>query len=194
MNLAKATDRLAVYMLDVGQGDCSFVVPPADEGDPILFDCADPYVASRFVANHRITRLAAVVTSHLDRDHIRGILPFLKSFFSNGGRVDRLLIGLDRVPTSGGDVTIRALIEQALEWMDTPPHEGFVVDDPRRFEDQPLRILGHGDWTIDAVLPTYAARLKAGLGGARDTNACSVVLRVDPVSYTHLTLPTIYSV
>lgn len=49
---------LRVFFLDVGQGDCTFIVPPDGEGAPILFDCADAYVAERFVANHGITDVA----------------------------------------------------------------------------------------------------------------------------------------
>jgi beta-lactamase superfamily II metal-dependent hydrolase len=63
-------------MLDVGQGDCTIVVLPAAHGEEpsaIVFDCADAYVAERFVANHAIKRLRAVVASHLDIDHIRGV-------------------------------------------------------------------------------------------------------------------------
>ena len=58
---ADGEQALGIYFLDVGQGDCTFVVPPAGEGRPILFDCNDAYVALRFVANHGITHLAAVV-------------------------------------------------------------------------------------------------------------------------------------
>jgi hypothetical protein len=45
-------EPLRVFFLDVGQGDCTFVVPPVAESAPILFDCADSYVAERFVAAH----------------------------------------------------------------------------------------------------------------------------------------------
>lgn len=75
-------DLLKVFFLDVGQGDCTFVVPPSGESAPILFDCSDAYVAERFVANHDIADLAAVVVSHLDQDHIKGLLPFLRTHFS----------------------------------------------------------------------------------------------------------------
>lgn len=56
---------LGVYFMDVGQGDCSFVVPP-DGAGAILFDCNDAHVADRFVVDHGITHLSAVVASHLD--------------------------------------------------------------------------------------------------------------------------------
>jgi len=85
---------LSVFFLDVGQGDCTFIVPPEGEGAPILFDCADELVASRFCTDHGITDLQAVVASHLDIDHVRGMLPFLKERFESNKRVERLLSGL----------------------------------------------------------------------------------------------------
>ncbi|MFO0605017.1 MAG: hypothetical protein U0324_17690 [Polyangiales bacterium] len=69
--MSRDPTRLEIYRHDVGQGDCTVVIPPDGEGAPILFDCADLYVAERFCDNHGITRLAAVVVSHLDVDHIR---------------------------------------------------------------------------------------------------------------------------
>lgn len=88
--------RLEVYFHDVGQGDCTIIVPPHGEGDPILFDCADSYVAERFFANHGMTRLEAVVVSHLDLDHMGGILPFLKQHFAQGGEVGKLVLAKER--------------------------------------------------------------------------------------------------
>lgn len=46
--MAAEGSALSVYFLDVGQGDCTFIVPPEGEGDPIMFDCPDPYVAERY--------------------------------------------------------------------------------------------------------------------------------------------------
>jgi hypothetical protein len=167
---------LQVYMLDVGQGDCTFIVPPKGEGHPILFDCADAYTAERFVSNHEITHLSAVVVSHLDHDHICGLLPFLRSFFENGGRVDRFLVGLDRIPHRGDGAALRALIEQALEWERQRRDEGFVLEHPGR--TGPSLASGEG-WKVDLVLPFWSTVVAELLEGGDEPNRCSAVLRIE---------------
>lgn len=170
--------RLGIYMLDVGQGDCTFIVPPQGEGDPILLDCNDAYVAERFIANHGFSRLCAVVASHLDRDHIRGIVPFLETYFAGGNTVEQLFVGVDRPPAEPGQgVEVARLLERALEWAATPPCSGFTLSDPTRAR-APLRLASGPGWQVDLVLPYYASRVRAtGIGG-EDPNACSSVLRV----------------
>ena len=168
---------LAVYCLDVGQGDCTFIVPP--EGDPILFDCADAYVAARFVANHRISRLEAVVASHMDADHIRGLLPFLRNHLEEGGEVGRLVIGLDRQVRRGQNKALRALIEQALRWAESPPHDGFTLAPPFRLQDAAMTLAQGADWSVELVLPMYHQLVGRLLRTTPDANRCSAVLRVE---------------
>lgn len=171
--MSVASDRLEVYCHDVGQGDCTVVVPPEGEGDPILFDCGDAYVAERFFANHEIQRLEAVVVSHLDIDHIRGVLPFLRQHFARGGEVGRLVIGLDR--TEGGDAATE-LIGYALDLFKTPPHEGFELVASHR-ASKPLKLLAGTGWSVELVLPFYGTALGAQHEGDAP-NLASVVLRV----------------
>lgn len=170
--------RLGIYMLDVGQGDCTFIVPPQGEGDAILLDCNDAYVAERFVSNHGIRRLRAVVASHLDRDHIRGIVPFLETYFSNGNSIDMLFVGVDRPPGEPGKaVEVARLLERALAWAEDPPCPGFILSDPTRVAAPVVLASGSG-WQIELVLPFYTSRVRAtGIGG-EDPNRSSVVLRV----------------
>ena len=171
-----ASDSLAVYVLDVGQGDCTFIVPPQN-GGAILFDCNDAYVAERFVSNHGLHHLEAVVVSHLDRDHIRGIVPFLKNHFAAGRTVGRLFIGLDRQPNAGEKSEIAILLLHALEWSVTPPCPGFSLADPTRTAG-PVVVASGVDWSVELMLPFYEQRLRAtGLGG-ENPNLCSAVLRV----------------
>lgn len=104
---------MSVYVLDVGQGDCSVVIPP--RGCPILFDCADANVAWHFMWDQGIRRLSAVVASHLDLDHIGGMLCFLAEFLAAGGRVDEVY--LDHEQSGHHERREAALLtEQLLKW------------------------------------------------------------------------------
>jgi len=169
---------LRVFFLDVGQGDCTIVVPPDGEGQPVLFDCADPYVAERFVANHGITDLAAVVASHFDIDHVRGMLPFLKTHFGTGRRVRRLVMFPDRVPKPGRNQALRDLMAAALDWEKEPPHPEFTLKASHRDGDGPLLLAEGGGWRVDLVLPWTGTVGQALVDGGDDPNACSAVLRV----------------
>ena len=172
------SNRLGISCLDVGQGDCTFIIPPRGEGHPILVDCADPYVAERFVSNHTITDLHAVVASHLDDDHVRGLLPFLRNHFEAGRRVGTLVIGLDRhLPTELPGGGALDLIEAALRWEETPPHPGFRVAPPFR-TDQPVMLAQGTDWSVGLVLPWYGAWTRAIRAERGRSNRCSAVLRI----------------
>jgi beta-lactamase superfamily II metal-dependent hydrolase len=169
---------LGIYALDVGQGDCTFVVPPAGHGDPILIDCNDSYVAERFVANHGFRRLEAVVVTHLDRDHIRGIVPFLKTYFDGGGQVGSLYIQRDRpVPADGDGREIALLLEQALDWDENPPCVDFCLEPVIRTR-KPKLIARGKDWVAELILPFYRTQLVAVSNASDHPNACSAVVRV----------------
>lgn len=161
---------LGVYFLDVGQGDCSFVVPPG--GGAVLFDCNDAHVADRFVVDHGITHLAAAVVSHLDVDHIRGVLPFLEGFLARGGKVDELYLGMDARPEKRLNETCTALLDRAIAW----EREGkLVLCSPTR-ESKPKIVCSGEGWSVDVVLPYYGDQLKAIVEGEQP-NECSAVLR-----------------
>ncbi len=168
-------DRLEIYCLDVGQGDCTILVPPEGEGDPILFDCADAYVAERFFANHGMKRLEAVIVSHLDIDHVRGVLPFLRQHFEHGGEVGQLVIGLER---SDPGTAATDLLDAALEWDRNPPHKGFRLLAPFRFSGASATISKGKGWRVDLVLPFYGGALGAQHDGD-DPNMASAVLRIE---------------
>lgn len=172
-----AADLLQVYFLDVGQGDCTFIVPPGAETAPILFDCADAYVAERFVANHRIGDLGAVVVSHLDIDHIGGMLAFLKTHFEAKRRVSRLVMFPDRAPRAGRNQALRQLMGAAIAWEKRPPHDGFALKAPHRDLEGPFEIAHGADWSVELVLPFVGTAADALVDG-NDANACSAVLRV----------------
>lgn len=146
----------------------------APEGqDPILFDCADAYVAERFVKDHSIRRLHAAVVSHLDRDHIAGMLGFLKNFLEQGGTVGALYISLDR-PVEGLGAAASELLTQALQW----DKEGKLPLAPSHRDIAPRPICQGTDWKVELVLPQYADVLGQRLEEGEQPNRCSAVLRV----------------
>jgi len=161
-------------MLDVGQGDCTFIVGPEGDAAPVLFDCRDAYVATRFVKDHRITSLQAVVASHLDLDHIRGMLPFLKLFLAEGGKVDVLHAHIDKEP----DPTLRMgafqFLKQAVHW-----DEEKLIPLAGAFRGKaPERICGGAAWSVEIILPVYGALVGMRLEGGEEPNRASAVLRV----------------
>lgn len=77
----KAPRRLCVTFLDVGQGDATIVLPPEGEGDAIVFDCGrDGWEVVQQLKTWGVTRLEAVIASHLDLDHVGGMLTVLDAF------------------------------------------------------------------------------------------------------------------
>lgn len=163
---------LGVYFLDVGQGDCSFVVPP-DGAGAVLFDCNDAHVADRFVVDHGITHLSAAVVSHLDVDHIRGVIPFLEGFLARSGKIDALYIGMDRNPADRLKEACTALLEQAYAW---ERDKKLTLFSPTR-EAKPKVVCSGAGWSVDVVLPYYGSVLPAIVKGEQP-NRCSAVLRV----------------
>ena len=151
-------DRLGIYFLDVGQGDCSFVVGP-DGGakGAVLFDCSDAYVAERFVKDHGIRHLTAVVVSHLDRDHIGGLLPFLRNFLGAGGQVGGVYISIDRDVKSLSQ-TSAELLDQCVDWESqkklslAPSHRSL----------KPQRIYGGKDCEAVTKTPAHNDSIKVG--------------------------------
>ena len=170
--------RLGVYVLDVGQGDCTFVVPPSGEGDPVLFDCADAPTAERFVANHRIDHLSAVIASHLDEDHVGGLLPFLRGHFEQGKTVGALYLTADRAVPRRITSALAALLDQAMRWEETPPCAGFTLVAPVRTNDGPLRVAGGQGWQIEIVLPYQGTYNRAVSAAGGQPNLASAVVRV----------------
>lgn len=177
--MAGDATALRVFFLDVGQGDCTFVVPPEGEGVPILFDCADAYVAERFVANHTITCLSAVVASHLDIDHVRGMLPFLKTHFGAHRRVEKLVMFPDRAPKAGRNAGLRELMAAALEWEKNPPHRDFELIPNFRTARGPVLLARGADWSVKLVLPWMGCVAENLVEAGNDPNACSSVLSVE---------------
>jgi len=77
---------IGVYSLDVGQGDATIIVLPEGAG-AVVFDCHDERVVSQVLRTWGIATIQAFIISHLDIDHIRGALSFLRSHPERNGRV-----------------------------------------------------------------------------------------------------------
>ncbi len=69
------------------------------------------------------------------------------------------------------------LMNQALAWERTPPHEGFVLKAPHRDGEGTLKIASGPDWEVEFVLP-WVGDAAGALVKGDDPNACSAVLRV----------------
>jgi beta-lactamase superfamily II metal-dependent hydrolase len=165
---------LGVYCLDVGQGDCSLIFPP-EGGAPILFDCADAYVTERFLEASNLKRLTAVVVSHLDEDHIGGMLTFLEAFVGAGGQIGTLYLGMDRPAGKLQEGAKRQLLKRAIEWA---RNKVLAIAPPMR--DRGPKIIHQGQgWKVRIVLPFPEEVLAAQLDQRDEPNRSAVVLRVD---------------
>lgn len=172
---------LQVFCLDVGQGDCTFVLPP-DGAPPILFDCKDAHVARMFVRCHRLREISAIVFSHLDDDHIAGGEQFIKDFLADGGSIRFVYVDSDRDVSrrSNGSKTATGLLDfvrrneragkfEAL----TPRADPSEVDRSVKARDWSIRIVGPRQSTLIDVARSelgdepnvYSAVLRAEFGG-----------------------------
>lgn len=165
------TSELAVYFLDVGQGDCSLVIAPS--GDAVLIDCADAAVALHVLKASGIDVLEAVVVSHLDADHIRGVNDFIKTFMNNGGTIRHLFVDKDRPGL------LSAASELAALAIKLHKEKKLVVRSAtRRSTALPPEIVLEGpDWCIDILSPEYAARFEHDVREKPAPNTLSAIVR-----------------
>lgn len=170
--MAPPDASIGIYFLDVGQGDCTFVVAP--DGTTVLVDCNDAYVARRFLEDHGIDHMHAVVVTHLDLDHLRGVLPLLKGWFASGKTLGQMYIGRDRFRTEVKS-NAATLLEHALEWESSGR---FRLCSPFRDAD-PKDIARGAGWAIRIVAPRYAARLAHEVDDTGEPNELSAVVRVE---------------
>lgn len=154
--------QFAVYCLDVGQGDATFLLPP-DDATPLLVDCRSARVALRFaqLADRELERVSLLL-SHLDQDHILGALEFLESF---PGTIERLWLDKDRKELGS---TATKLLDFAIEGA----REGrWEVRTPRSGDT----LLAGGDWSIDLLAPTAVTALEVQHHGLNPNMASAVV-------------------
>lgn len=175
--------RLRVFCLDVGQGDCTFVLPP-DGAPPVLFDCRDAHVARMFVRNreHPIRHLSAVVFSHLDWDHIAGGEQFIREFLEGGGTIRYVYVNDDRdisARTEKAKVArnlvayVKSLEKERRLQLLAPLADPSEVDRSKESRDWSIRIIGPRQRTrldvagsrIEDEPNVHSAVLRAEFGG-----------------------------
>jgi beta-lactamase superfamily II metal-dependent hydrolase len=170
---APPTDRaVGVFLVDVGQGDATVVLPPEGEGGAIIFDCRDDHTLGALLRNWGVERISAVIASHLDIDHIAGLTGLLTSF---GDRIDRVFLSTDRDVCSEARnaQTARALIARAVAGRQQGAWE--LIPNTR----DPRAVLEGDGWSISLIAPEYAIALQRAMTGEwEDANEASAVLRV----------------
>lgn len=172
---ARRTERsIEGFALDVGQGDATLLLLPG--GEVVLFDCADDWVVEKVVTNWGIRRISAVIASHLDRDHIGGMLGFLQNFVASGGVIERVFLDVDSRDVSDstpGGALAKSLIDHVIAGAESGSWKVFAVTAPET-------ALAEGPgWSLRLVAPTQAQRLAQQRSGQTAPNALSGVLRAE---------------
>ena len=170
--------RIAVYMLDVGQGDCTVVLLPGIRPRAVVFDCADDDVLRKLLDNWQVGEIEAFVFSHLDQDHIAGAFQFLQTFH---GKVHHVYLSLDRdISEDHEDAKhAKALIDQVIEQSRDSDVRKRRWEVHVSMRDHRPIAEGPG-WRVSLIAPSYAEALAgARRGGWSKANRYSAILRIE---------------
>jgi beta-lactamase superfamily II metal-dependent hydrolase len=169
------SEHIAVYMLDVGQGDCSVILLPDHRA--VVFDCADDYVLRKILDNWGTPAIAAFVLSHLDQDHMAGALQFLQDWTRP---IDAVYVSTDRdIGGAPGNVT-RA--RKLLAYVRAQSRDGGAGSG--RWEllpstRDPRPIVSGAGWSVALLAPSHGQQIERELEGEwEDANRHSAILRV----------------
>lgn len=161
--------EMCVLFVDVGQGDATIVMPPV--GDPILFDCGrDGWEVTQQLLTYGFDRLEAVVASHLDLDHIGGMVTVLDAY---RGRIGAVYFAPDRrLSKTDKDATAKDLTDRV--------HAGDGQDWELREVHRDGRAIACGaGWSIHLIAPKASQRQKvARTEHWEEPNIYSAVMRV----------------
>lgn len=164
-----------IFMLDVGQGDATLIIPPRGEADAVLFDCRDAHVVEAALAQKHVDRLEAVIISHLDIDHIAGIPDILLKF---GDRIGTVYITDDR-PITDADPGA-ATAKKTIDAVRSGASDGLWESVPAIRYPPHMTVAEGSDWSIRLIAPTHAATLdRAREGHWEEPNRYSAVVRVE---------------
>lgn len=168
-------DRVAVYMLDVGQGDSTVVLLP--DARVVIFDCADDHVLRALLDGWNTRTIAAFVLSHLDQDHIAGALQFLKGW---PHRIEAVYLSVDR--DISGD---HEEAKRAKQLVDHVKEESRERDARRRSWEllpstrDPRPLASGPDWSVTLLAPAHGQVVQREREGEwEDANRYSSILRV----------------
>lgn len=100
-----STVRIA--FLDVGQGD-TIVVSLPQSHEAVVVDCVNPHTVFSYLQDQKVTRVRALVITHLHVDHYRGVVRFLKNCSSELNVVcEKVLYNWPSVPSRELDRLLR---------------------------------------------------------------------------------------
>lgn len=168
---AGAPREIGIYMVDVGQGDATVILLPDDRG-AVVFDCKDSSTVKKLLTHWEVDKLAAVIVSHLDLDHIAGVGDLLLTW---SGSIESVYIAADRaLDDPDAHTTAKELARRAVDgeknkrWALYPSHK------------HPAPILSGTGWRVRLLAPEYSKTMKRELGHDwDDANEYSAVLRVE---------------
>lgn len=164
------TTPIGMYFLDVGQGDCSLILAPSN--NVVLVDCRSRDVAYNFCVDHDIKHLSAIVVSHLDIDHISGMVAFLEDFMADGRTVGTVFVDKDRP-------NVLKEAKALLRWLNLRCEAGRLRLRPTFTEiDQPRIIADGPDWRIQIVWPSYERHFRSYSNEQRESNTLSSIVQV----------------
>lgn len=169
-------DRIAVFMLDVGQGDCTLVRLPDDGA--VVFDCADDHVLRKTLDGWNTPPIEAFVLSHLDQDHIAGALQFLQEY---RGEIRHVYAAPDRDVRDDHEQAKRAkaLLDHVKEQS---------LDDGARSRRWELHystrdtrpIVSGDDWAVRLLAPAPADLIEREREGAwEEPNRYSAIMQIE---------------
>ncbi len=172
-------DHLAIYMLDVGQGDSSIIRLPNNH--VVVFDCADDQVLRQILTDKNTPEIQAFILSHLDQDHIAGALQFLHDWT---GPIKTVYAPLDRDISDEHEDAKRA--KKLLDAVNTESKD--TATSPRRWElvvaARDRRPIASGDahggsWSLTLLAPSGSQIIERERSGEwEDPNRYSAILRI----------------
>ncbi|WP_022800972.1 excalibur calcium-binding domain-containing protein [Deinococcus ficus] len=133
-----ASPPLVIRFLDVGQGDAVLITAPT--GETILYDGGRSEARMReLVRQYNVTRVDLVAASHMDADHITGLVPavalFKPNYFLNNGLAattqifQKLLNTVTLAKTQGMKATGQTLNLGAVKVRILAPPAGMPVNE-----------------------------------------------------------------
>jgi beta-lactamase superfamily II metal-dependent hydrolase len=178
--------QLGIYCLNVGQANCIAVLDPMPASPPSVFQASlidvgtDGDRLASWLQSSGVRRILAIITTHNDRDHIRGLDRLVDAY---AGRIDQIRFVPDR--TEGRipfyvrvqdwcDRGLVRLVDQLTVPATATPGAGRALLDPRE-----------ASYQLSCIYPTVfdpaavvrgAARTGSRLG--RGPNAVSGVVRL----------------